>query len=896
MPKASPIISSFNAGELSPTLDGRVDLSKYSAGCKRLENFIPMVQGPARRRSGTRFVNEVKTSANRTWLVRFEFSETQAYILEFGNQYIRFYTNHGQVISGGSAYEIASPYTSADLANANGTLRIRFVQSGDVVYIVHPSYAPRKLSRFGPVNWTLTTVDFVGGPFQDIDPDETITVYASATTGTVTLTASAPMFVASDVGSLFLLEGKDGGSIKPWESQKDFGVDVNPFGQRRRSDGKIYICTTNAAPPSGDAYYTGSTKPTHTSGAFIDGSGQITGTSLDGIIGVEWTYESLDYGSVKITGFTSTSVVTAVVQQTLPTNVVYSPAGTAKTVTAIAATSANNIRLSVTSHGYAIGSTVNIALTSSYNWNRQDDSVSCGGTGGLIATTSNEIVSGTYQAYVVDANTIDMLASAYSTTIATATINYTYQDDLGSGCETISTTAVGTFNAYVSGTVTQIAVGTTANLTPRWAFSRWSATRGWPSQIAFFRERLVFGTNQNIDFSVAADFENFSDRNTSGEVSADMAISIEVSSDTVNTIEWLSPAEGLLIGTAGGEFVCGEVTTDEPLGPGNVKITQQSLFGSKSVIPVQVGEAVVFVQRSGRKMRELIYDFGSNGFKSTDLTVLSEHISYSGITDIVYQQEPHSVIWAVRTDGQLIGFTYNKEQEVLGWHRHPIGGSGIVECIESIPNPNGTQDDLWMIVRRTIGGSTKRYIEYLEVDFDEESSIADAFFVDSGLTYEGTPVTTVSGLTHLNGQTVSVLVDGATHPNRVVTAGSISLQVAGSKIHAGLAAPAVLQTMRIEAGAGDGTAQGKTKRITKAVIRFLATLGAKAGADENTLDEIQFRKPSDPMNQAVPLFTGDQMVEWPNGYDFDGYLMIKQDQPLPMTVVAIMPQVHTFDR
>ena len=759
MPKASPIISSFNAGELSPTLDGRVDLSKYSSGCKRLENFIPMVQGPARRRSGTRFVSEVKTSTDRTWLVRFEFSETQAYILEFGNLYIRFYTNHGQVISGGSAYEIASPYTSADLANANGTLKIRFVQSGDVVYIVHPSYAPRKLSRFAATNWTLTTVDFVGGPFQDIDPDETITVYASAATGTVTLTASASMFAATDVGSLFLLEGKDGGSIKPWESQKDFGVNVNPNGERRRSDGKIYICTTNALPPVGDAYYTGSTKPTHTSGTYIDGSGQISGTSLDGPIGVSWQYESLDFGVVKITAFTNTTTVTATVQKSLPINVV------------------------------------------------------------------------------------------------------------GSG-----------------------------DTTNRWAFSRWSETRGWPSQIAFFRERLVFATGQNIDMSVAADFENFSDRNTSGEISADMSIAIEVSSDTVNTIEWLSPSDGLLIGTAGGEFVCGEMTTDEPLGPGNVKITQQSLFGSKSVIPIQIGDVVVFVQRSGRKMRELNYDFGSNGYKSTDLTVLSEHISMSGITDIVYQQEPHSVIWAVRTDGLLIGFTYNKEQEVLGWHRHPIGGSGIVECVESIPNPSGKQDDLWMIVRRTISGQTRRYIEYVEADFDEESALPDAFFVDSGLTYEGTFVTTVSGLSHLEGQTVSVLVDGATHPDRVVTGGSITLQVAGEKIHAGLSAPAVLQTMRLEAGAGDGTAQGKTKRITKAVIRFLATLGAKAGADENNLDEIQFRKPADPMNQAVPLFTGDQMVEWPNGYDFDGYLMIKQDQPLPITVIAIMPQVHTQDR
>ena len=894
MAKASPILTSFNAGELSPYLDGRVDLNKYTSGCSRLENFIPTVQGPAMRRSGTRFVEEVKSSANRTWLVRFEFSETQAYILEFGNQYIRFYTNHGQVLSGGSPYEIASPYTAANLANANGTLKLRFVQSGDVIYIVHPSYAPRKLSRFGAVNWTLTTVDFVGGPFEDIDPDETITVYASAVTGTVTLTASSNIFAASDVGSLFYLEGKDGGGILPWESQKDFGTDVNPFGQRRRSDGKIYRCTTNAAPPSGETYYTGSTRPTHTSGAYTDGSGTITGTSADGPVGVEWTYESLDFGVVKITGYTSPTSVTAVVQQQLPTNVVYAPAGVAKTVTAIAATSQNVIRMTSTAHGYSNNDTVNISLTAAFDYMRQDDSVTCGGSGGLIPTTQNEVVSGTYVVYVVDANTIDLIASTFPSTYDIA---YTYQDDLGSGCETVNTTATGTYDSFVSGTVTKIATGTTANLTPRWAFSRWSSSRGYPSQVAFFRERLVFATNQIIDMSVAADFENFSDKNSAGEVSADMAIAIEVSSDTVNTIEWLSPSEGLLIGTAGGEFVCGEVTTDEPLGPGNVKITQQSLFGSKSVIPVQIGDVVIFVQRSGKKVRELKYQFGSNGYESSDLTVLAQHITgIEGVTDIAYQQEPHSILWVVRADGELVGFTYNREQDVLGWHPHPIGGNGIVECIETIPNPDGTQDDLWMIVRRTINGQTKRYIEYLEADFPVEGDLKDAFFVDSGLSYDGAPVTTVSGLGHLEGQTVAVLVDGAAHPNRVVTSGSISLQVSGSKVSAGLPYNSVLRTMRIEAGAADGTAQGKTKRITKAVFRFLATLGGKAGPDENNLDTIQFRSPPDPMNQHPPLFTGDQMVEWSGGYDFDGYLMAVQDQPLPMTVVAIMPQVHTQDR
>jgi hypothetical protein len=413
--------------------------------------------------------------------------------------------------------------------------------------------------------------------------------------------------------------------------------------------------------------------------------------------------------------------------------------------------------------------------------------------------------------------------------------------------------------------------------------------------VAFFRERLVFGTEQKIDMSVAADFENFADKNDEGEVASDMAVAIEISSDQVNNIEWMAPSDKLIIGTTGGEFILGEITTDEVLGPGNVKVVQQSVFGSRSVIPVQVGDMVVFIQRAGRKMRELKYDFSSDGYISVDLTVLSEHITNGGITDIVYQQEPHSIIWCVRADGVLLGFTYNKEQEVLGWHRHPIGGGGIVECLETIPRPDGSQDDLWMIVKRTINGQTKRYIEYLEPDFTENSTIADAFFVDSGLTYSGTPVSTVSGLGHLEGRTVQVLTDGASHPDRVVTSGSVSLQVAASKIHVGLGYNSILQTMRVEAGGEAGTAQGKVKRIQDVVIRFLATLGAKAGPDENTLDEIQFRRGGDPMDAPPPVFTGDKDVEWPNGYDSDGYVTIVQNQPLPMTVVAIMPELQTQD-
>jgi hypothetical protein len=784
MPKASPIQYSFNTGELSPTLEGRTDLNKYSSGCRTLENFIPMVQGPARRRSGTYFVEEIKNSSNRSWLLRFEFSESQAYILEFGDQYIRFYTNYGQVQTGsvtawltstaytvgdlrsnggtnyyckvahtsgtfstdlaagkwhtltGTTYEIPSPYTAADLTNSNNTLKLRTVQSADVIYIVHPSYAPKKLSRYSATRWILEDINFLGGPFEDVDPDEAITVYASAQTGTgITLTASSALFASTDVGSTFLLEQKSVDGITQWEVGKSISS-----GARRRSDGKTYEALNSAT--------TGTVKPIHSIGAVYDGDS-----------GVQWQFRDPGYGYVKITGFTNSTTVTADVVSRLPSGAV------------------------------------------------------------------------------------------------------------GSG-----------------------------NATNRWAFSRWSSVRGWPSQVAFFRERLVFASGQKIDMSVAADYENFADRDESGQVVADMAIAIEVSSDQVNKIEWLAASDGLLIGTAGGEFVAQEVTTDQPLGPDNVKIVPQSSYGSKSVIPVLVGESVLFVQRSGQKLRELVFDFANNGYKSSDLTVLSEHITYGGLVDICYQQEPHSIVWCVRSDGELLGFTFNREQDVLGWHRHPLGGDGIVECVETIPSPFGDQDDLWMIVRRTIDGQTKRYIEYLWPDFVDNNDIEDAFCVDCGLTYDSTAVSTISGLDHLEGKIVSILADGAAHPNRTVESGSVTLQRASSVVHVGLPYTSRLQTMRPEAGAGDGTAQGKTKRINKMVIRFLATVGAKAGPDLDHLDEIQFRSGSALMDAPVPLFTGDKIMEWPGGYDFDGYMIVEQDQPLPMTLVALMPQLQTQDR
>ena len=810
MPKASPIRSSFNAGELSPLLDGRVDVAKYSNGCRVLENFIPTVQGPAVRRGGTRFVAEVKTSANRTWLARFEFSTAQAYVLEFGDQYLRFYTNHGQLQTGtvaayngatayaigdlassggvnyyciaattgnappnatywyalsGTVYEIPTPWTSADLTDANdGTFRLSLAQTGDVLYIAHPSYPLQKLSRFSATKWTLAAVSLLNGPFKTQNADRTKTIYASGTTGAVTLTASSSIFTAAMVGSYVYLEPADLSSIKPWTAGEEFVV--NPLNTKRRSDGKTYNCTTNGTPTAGKAWRTGPDKPIHTYGSAADGGGGgKVGTNIE-IEGLTWQFVDSGYGYVKITGFTSGTSVSATVMGDNPL-----PAGV-----------------------------------------------------------------------------------------------------VGAG-----------------------------NATFRYAMGSFSGAEGYPNRVTFFRERLTLAKDQTLYFSVSADFENFAAKDDSGQVVADRAIQATISSDQVNQVQWLAPAQQLLIGTSGSEFSCSENSTSEPFAPGNIKIEQETNEGSRAVTPLRVGNAILAVQRSGRKLKELQFAIQQNGYQSQDLTVLSEHVTQGGIQQATWHKEPYLAVWAVRGDGQLLGFTYNKEQDTVGWHRHIMGGAfsggqAVVESVCTIAAPDRARDELWVIVKRTINGTTRRYVEYLEREYQTGDTQASCYYVDSGATYSGAPATTISGLTWLEGQTVQVLADGAAHPDRVVTSGAISLQVSASTVQVGLGYSSTLQTTRIEAGAADGTAQGKTKRINKTVIRFVNTLGAKAGPDASTLDTIEFRSGSNPMDAPPPLFTGDKLIEWPGGYDFDGYCMVRQTQPLPMTVVAIMPQVMTFDR
>jgi hypothetical protein len=301
--KVSGAIRSFNGGYFSPLLQGRTDIEKYGSSCADLVGFIPTIQGPAIACAGTIFLTEVKQSTVRTWFGKFKFNATQNYILEIGHRYIRFHTDHGVLLDGASPLEVETPYDAADLITTEDTFALSMYQSADVIYIAHPDFQVRTLTRYGATDWRLELLELTGGPFKARNETST-TVYASAQTGAVTITASAAIFSEDHIGSTFYIEQSKATAVTQWETNT--AVNLNSY---RRSVGKNYKALNSDT--------TGDEKPIH-----------IEGTESDGV--VNWEYSDRGFGVVKITGFTSSTVVTGTVTETLPVNAVLSTNATDK--------------------------------------------------------------------------------------------------------------------------------------------------------------------------------------------------------------------------------------------------------------------------------------------------------------------------------------------------------------------------------------------------------------------------------------------------------------------------------------------------------------------------------------------------------------------------------------
>ena len=852
MARVAVELTNFTGGELSPRLDGRTDLTKYTSGCSTLENLIVYPHGSAARRPGSTFVAEVANSANKTRLIPFEFSTTQTYMLEFSNLKMRVYKDSGSVLEGDKTI---SAITKANPAVVTAT-------------------------SHGYSNGDEVLISSVGG---------------------MTEVNGKRFLVADKTTNTFELQDKD-------------GVDINSSAFTTYTSGGVSNKVFEIATPyttaqlfdikfaqSADVMYI--THPEH----------EVEKLSRTGH--TAWTLTDVDFtnGPFQDANITTTTLTPS------------SASTGSRDITASATTGINN------DQGWL---TTDVGRQIHFN----------GGYATITARTS---------ATVVVAN------------VTTAFTN--------------------------------------ANAITAWQLGAFSDTTGHPSCVTFFEQRLVFAgtTNQpqTIFFSKSGDYENM-DANIGGTIADDDAIIYTIASNQVNAIRFMTATRTLIIGTAGGEFTVSGGGTDSAVTPTNILIKKQSNHGAANVDAIAVGNATLFLQRAKRKIRELAYNFDVDGYIAPDMTILAEHITESGLTQIAYQQEPNQIVYAVRGDGELAGLTYQREQQVTAWHRHIFGGrfgvatitvsdyanittgtkltltksdgttvdftsttgtagtnefktqtnnnttatnlktainahanftatvnsavvtitetaheatgyltiksfdstrltitsegKAVVESAAVIPTDD-TEYQVYVIIKRTVNGATKRYVEFLNVlEFDETDNTSFNF-LDSALSYSGSAVSTLSGLDHLEGQVVSILADGATHPNRTVSSGSITLDRSAKSVKIGLAYTSLLQTMRLNAGSQNGTSQGKTKRIYDITVRMFETIGIEVGPDLSNMERIPFRSSANLMDEGIPPFTGDKEVEFRGNYETDGFIFVRQTQPLPFTILSLYPRLTTND-
>jgi hypothetical protein len=436
----------------------------------------------------------------------------------------------------------------------------------------------------------------------------------------------------------------------------------------------------------------------------------------------------------------------------------------------------------------------------------------------------------------------------------------------------------------VSATVLSAFGATTAQTT--WAEGAWSTYRGFPRSVTFFEQRLYFGGTsyqpQTLWGSASGFYEDF----TPGTADSS-SVNYTIASQSLNAIQWMKGGDVLFIGTSGAEYVAGDPNT--ALTPTNVRISPQTAHGSAYMQPLEVSSVLLFLTRSLRKVREMQFEFKDNAYRAPDLTLLAEHITKGGIVQMSHAKEPDSTVYAVRSDGMLLTLTYDREQEIVAWGTESC--LGLTESVATIPaiHQGEGYNQTWTVTNYTIGGATKRYVEYFEFPFHEDNEIDSAFFVDSGLTYDGAPTLTLSGLDHLEGETVAICGDGAVFTSQVVTAGAVSVSPAVSKASVGLPYTSTLKTLPGITGAPDGSTQGRAKSWGRCKLRVYQTVGLKANGVE-----IQFRSAADAMDTATQPYTGVKEVQL-LGWDEEAQITYTQDLPLPATILALFGTLQVED-
>lgn len=399
--------------------------------------------------------------------------------------------------------------------------------------------------------------------------------------------------------------------------------------------------------------------------------------------------------------------------------------------------------------------------------------------------------------------------------------------------------------------------------------STWNAQLGYPRAVALSEQRLLAGGTtkypQGIWGSRTGLYYDF----TPGDNDTD-GFFFNVYSEQVNLIEHLATMQAVVALTYGGEFTV-QGGVEKPLAPTNVQIKSQSVYGCNPVRPVRIGNELLFVQRSGRKLRAMAYRVESDSYGAPDLSVLAEHLTASGISSMAYQQEPQPILWCVRNDGRLATLTIDRDEGVTGWTSQNTDGQFEDVSVA----PAGDRDEVLVVVRREVGGETVRYIERFTAGYCVHSGI-------EGADEDGSAVW--GGLDHLEGLTVDVVADGAPMDQMVVTGGEITLPRDANRVQIGLPYIPRIKLLPLEVGTSAGTAQASQTRVHQVNVLLLDTRGAFINDKE-----LQFRRFGPEILDTVPApYRGWEGVGESGWSTAETQITLEQRQPLPFHVLAVV--------
>lgn len=823
--------------------------------------------------------------------------------------------------------EVPTPYTATHLRE------IQFAQINDIMYFAHASYPPYKLSRLADNNWTFAPVVFDYPPLQEQNTTETVVniypnpdAWVAGTSYILGDYVRPPAWMSSTayaVGDIVL-----SGSIAyrcaiahtspatfaatNWTAQNQANQSIYYYAMSAHRAGSNFGVDQAAGKWSQFPI------PLNEMGKYSvsAGSGLFPSSAIGSQVELKWQKPNF-YAEQLITGnyvsntlavegswdFTTYGTWTATIQILRVPADVFS----AGRIVATAIRSANTVTVYHPYHGWQNGNVICVGdgLASNSGYATHAATITYISQHSYSYSITGNAETGYLDIYPENLTKMEIVREYNVSADRNIIASGTESDRCGlkirilnwaSGSGTIVQKARLETDTKITGGIATIIADSQINVdkwlgegprlqrnTKYYSFGSFSSTRGYPRSVAMHEQRLCFGgTSSQPNTIWCSQIDNFENFKTG--VTASDAVQFTLAASEGNRINWMYSQSQLLIGTSGDEWTIGSADSSASLSATNVQALRQSAYGSKYMRAALVNDVLLFVQRNGRKVRELVYELNKDGWVAPDLTLLAEHITSGEIVEVAYQQQPDAVLWCVRGDGTLIAMTYERDQKVVGWHRHTIADNAVVESAATIYGV-GTEDEVWMVIKRTVSGASYRTIERFPLlwrsKFDDLAT-ADYRFLDSHTAFSsGAANRSITGLSRLEGKTVTV-VQGDSVVTRTVSSGAITVPAAAAG-YLGLPYTSTLTPMKLDAEFEDGTAQGRKKRIHQIVVRTLKSRGGQVKTNNG-----------DWYNLASTTTTGDQKMILAGAFGLDADVSLRQTDPYPMCVLAITPKWDSY--